>query len=550
MPSSRSRHFHRSGAATHGRRVALFPGAFRPPHDAHLRALLDLAGRPEVDEVVVIVSNRCRCIPGTSKALDANVALRVWAIYLQAVAGQPGIDKVRLERAPHTAVRHALGYFDRVKVGDSLLFCIGESDLERGDGRFDKLANLSRRSVVAAQLMALPTGSITVRSTTLRQDLARGGAGRAAFMAALPSPLSAEQRARVWMVCQQGMREMHDVIKQKVTAILERQDVADIADLSTASATAAGLDPVFRARCKDGKVLFVKYAGDTVDSGTPGRNTSAKPRLRLAAERRTLKRLRAKVPGDVELPEVVLFDKTTRTLVLTEVCPGGRTLEGDLKKGIFDPAVASGASRFLARCHTIAGPGRPLWGDRETDFQHWQQMLALRTTQMDSGLLSAQVRRDLQALALASDKARHEAGEGGGVFILDYRPSNILLSEGKIGIVDLELGASVGDPAYDLGFLLGHYVLWGLCTAAGDSGQVALQQALNAYRQEAGYLWSTMRSRLVAFVGATILYEILGAGRSGFQHCEGRLLRTAAALLASGLDQTVDTDKVLSDAVR
>ncbi len=53
-----------SAVTTQGRCLALFPGAFRPPHEAHLAAVLDLAARPDVDEVVVIVANRSRLIPG------------------------------------------------------------------------------------------------------------------------------------------------------------------------------------------------------------------------------------------------------------------------------------------------------------------------------------------------------------------------------------------------------------------------------------------------------------------------------------------------------
>lgn len=553
MRTTQSQHVCQPRPATHGRCIALFPGAFRPPHAAHLYAVRDLAARSNVDEVVVIVSNRCRCIPGTSKALDATVALRIWSIYLQAVARQPGIAKVRVELAAHTAVRHALGYFDRVKAGDSLQFCIGENDLKQGDGRFDKLTDLSRRSGVAAALIAAPTGSIVIRSTPLRATLAGDDAGRVAFMAALLTPLSAQQRAQVWQVCRQGMREMHDIIKNKVSAILERHGVGNIAVLSTVGCNTAKRDPVFRARCKDGSVLFVKYAGDTVESGAVRQNTSPKPRRRLATERRTLKRLRNIIPSDVELPEVVLFDKATRTLVLTEVCGGGRSLEDDLKKGIFDTAVAGAAGRFLARCHTIAGPVEPLWGDGETDLQHWRKMLALRTVQIESVLITTQIQRDLAALARASEKASVALGEGRGVLILDYCPRNILLSDGKTAIVDFEHGTSVGDPAYDLGFFLAHYVLWGLSAAAGNSCEAsmqrALRQALSAYRQSVGDLWPSICSRVVAFVGATILYKVWGADQNNFQGCEGKIIRTATNLLASGLDKHADTDQLLRDAV-
>ena len=80
-----------------GRCIALFPGAFRPPHRAHFAALLNLVLRPDIDEVVVIITNRCRNIPGTTKVLDTDIAEHIWAIYLQ------DMEKVRVEVAPGSA---------------------------------------------------------------------------------------------------------------------------------------------------------------------------------------------------------------------------------------------------------------------------------------------------------------------------------------------------------------------------------------------------------------------------------------------------------------
>ncbi|MFQ5543610.1 MAG: hypothetical protein ACE5FY_04565, partial [Nitrospiria bacterium] len=180
------------------RRIALYPGAFRPPHEAHLTAVLDLASRPDVDEVIVIISNRCRMIPGTTKALDTDVAQDIWRIYLQ------DLSKVRIEVASHTAVQHALDYFGRVAPGDTLLFCIGASDLSRGDDRFTKLSDLARNTGVSTELIEAPTSAMTVRSTDLRTMLANKAEGRAPFMASLPSPLSEQQREKVWSISCDG----------------------------------------------------------------------------------------------------------------------------------------------------------------------------------------------------------------------------------------------------------------------------------------------------------------------------------------------------------
>lgn len=527
-------------AAREGRCIALYPGAFRPPHTAHLTAVLDLAARPDVDQVIVIISNRCRSIPGTTQALDADVARRIWSIYLQ------GVSKVRIEVAPHTSVTHALGYFDQSETGDTLLFCIGEADAEQGDERFEQIEDLSRRTGISARLVPAPTGSITVRATDLRTMLGRGEAGREAFTSALPAHLTTAQRAQVWDICRDAMRETGAIIQEKVRAIIETHNLGDIQEIH--SVCGGKLDQVYLVLFKDGRRYFVKYAGDTVGVECVGENLRLKPKRRLSAERRALKRLRDNGIDEVDLPDVALFDKDTLTLVLTEVCPGGTPLLDDLKNGLFDPRVAGQASHFLARCHTLAAPIAPVWGDRDTDRLHWHTMLALRTVEIKTDVISAAIRNELAALKHASEAACEQMG-GNHLLILDDVPKNILLGPQRIGVIDFELCSSHGDPAYDLGLFLGDYILFGLITGSGDSAQLALQEALNTYRRRVEQRWMTMRSRVVSFAGAAMLYYLMGSCRMVVQSCEPRVVRTAAALLSTGLGEVKEIDSILGSAI-
>lgn len=520
--------------------IALYPGAFRPPHAAHLKAVLDLARRPDVDEVIVIISNRCRSIPGTTKALGPDVARRIWSIYLQ------GMKKVRVEIASHTSVKHALGYFARVESGDTLLFCIGESDFKAGDERFKGIKNFSKQTGVVALPIAAPTGSITVRATDLRKTLALGDAGHDVFSAALPRELDVAQRERVWTVCQEGMREISEIIQEKVRSFIIKNELGDIKEIS--SACDGKLDQVYRVRFKDNRCYFVKYAGDTVTSGSLGNKLSPKPKRRLSAERRALNRLRDHGIHEVDLPEVVLFDKETLTLVLTEVCPEGRPLLEDMRKGLFDPNVASQASRFLARCHNLKTPIAPVWGDQKSDQQHWERMLELHTGGIKSGRLSERLCHGLKRLKRAS-KITTEETIGNRLLMLDCSPKNIFVEGQKIGVIDFELSSSIGDPAYDLGLFLGHYVLWGLIAPSHFSAQKALQEAINVYRDKIGDLWSDIYPRVLAFTGATVLYQVIESDQNNFKKYELGLIRTAEALISFGLDQLEPIDQVLSSAI-
>ncbi len=523
-----------------GRRIALYPGAFRPPHSAHLTAVLDLVSRSEVDEVIVIISNRCRIVPGTTKALDANVARRIWDIYLQ------GFKKIRIEVAAHTAIQHALDYFDHVDTDDTLLFCIGASDLSRGDDRFTKLSNHARYTGVSAELIAAPTSAMTVRSTALRTLLASGAAGRATFMAALPAQLNEQQRAKVWSISYDGMRELSEIIQEKVRAVIDQRDLGEISDLKTVQS--GTIDPIFRVLFKDGRCHFIKYAGDTVESGCFGQELTQKPRRRLATERRALKRLRDhRLDAEVDLPEVVLFDKKMLTLVLTEVCPGGRFLLDDLKKGRFDPTVAGTASRFLARCHALPAPIKPVWGDKETDLLHWKRMLNLRTVGIKLEAFPEQVGQKLESLKYLSDEASKNRIRP-QLLILDYSPKNILLGKNKVGVIDFELCSTIGDPAYDFGLFLGHYILWGLLTSSASSCRMVLEAGLHVYRKELGNEWLSLRARVVAFAGAAIIDSITRRGNVGIQGNTRALAKTATALLSWGLHQDGEIDEVMISA--
>ncbi len=521
---------------TKGRCIALYPGAFRPPHAAHFFAVRYLLTQPHIDEVVVIISNRCRPIAGTTLALDATIAQQIWSLYLR------GIKKVRVEVAPLTAVGHAFEYFECAAVGDTLLFCLGETDIDQGDDRFRNLTNLSKQSGIKAGLIQAPTRSLPIRSTSLRAALIRGDEGRKDFFSALPIHLTDEQRDEVWGICQKGIREMSDVSKDKVHAFIVGTGLGEIEDLQ--SAGQRKLDQVFRVRLKGGRCLFIKCAGDALGTEELWNGQSLKPRQRLSVERKAIKWLRAHMPSDAELPEVVAFDKKTWTLVLSEVCPNGNSLQNDLQKGSFNPTIASKVSEYLAECHVTLNQIPPLWGSAEADRQHWKKMLTLKTTEPTSVEFSQDLRSNLVTLRLASEKAAEAR-----FMNLNFQPKNIFVAEDKIGVIDFELSSSIGDPAYDFGSLLGHYIYWGLVTSSKNSSQDALQIMLKKYEERVGEIWKTRQDRVVRFAGATLFSILLEKSPTPQQSFRKLLMCTSNALLAWKSIPSNNANQVLLKAI-
>ena len=327
---------------------ALFPGSFKPPHRGHFQSVQELLAYPEVDEVVVIISNRCRILPQTRLAIDAETARAIWHLY---VAEFP---RVRVEVAEHTAVEHALEYLNRSDAGEKLLYCIGQSDLTAGDDRFAEIDRLSRETGASASIVTTETGT---RSTELREFLTAGTAGRRDFFTRLPDHLSDHDREAVWQLCQAGARPVDEIVRDKIAGVLRARNFeirGALRGLDTES-----VDPSFSVTTSDGAELIIKYAGDTVGSGNYTGSFSRKPRQRLAVERRVLKHLSACASQEFKLPHVVFFDKRTRTLALTRVCRDGISMAARLDRMISDPRTAKRIGKFLAELHSLPLPENP-----------------------------------------------------------------------------------------------------------------------------------------------------------------------------------------------
>lgn len=508
--------------------IALFPGAFRPPHRAHYATVVSLAESPDIDEVVVIITNRCRHIPGTTKVLDTEIAEKIWAIYLK------DMSNVRVEVATYSAVKHAINYFEKADPGDCLLFCAGESVLDEGRGRFSKIDALARQYNIQAQVIASPVPALSGGATAVRACLAKGDTGFDDFKKALPEHLTKEQYEDVWQICQQGMQEMQQLASKKIQHILTQLGVDDIETINHASYAP---DAIHCVQCKSGKRMFVKHANDTVKAATLGQSRSLKPRNRLYAERRALKWLTQHNVYGIELPEVIFFESKVKTLVLSEVFPGKQSLEDDLMQGVYDPVIAWKIGEFLACCHRGIEQVPSFWGEKHDDCQHWEKLLNLRTLKLQTPTLSNQINQQLAKLSRASKEAIEV-----GFFHLDFSPKNIRLENQNIGVIDFELCSSIADPACDFGFFLGQIIFFSVLASSEEECQQFIHTAVSSYRKGVAELWSAMSARSFAFAGATIIHCVDRYPQA--QKVQKQLLNIASELLLLNLESFVDINSI------
>lgn len=471
--------------------IALFPGAFRPPHRAHFEAVKSLAQRPDVDEVVIIITNRNRQVPGTNFALAPEVALKIWSLYLQ------GMPKARVELAPQSAVKQALSYFERVNANTRLIFCAGENELGEDGGRFKKVRALSNRFGIPAEIIPSQSPPLAGGATGVRAHLPLGEPGRLAFMAALPKHLSDHQRRQVWQICRNAMQPMGELARQRIVTIFKKNALGEIVSID--SAKPGKTDEVMRVRLKNGRQCYIKTAHDTPKAARWDDPKGLKPRKRVYAEKKALKWLARQPWVNIERPKVIHFHNPTRTLVLSDVCPLGNTLQYQLEQGCFSKKAIAQAAAFLGRCHT-ADSVPAFWGSDEADCFHWRLQLKLWAESLRSLPFPERIKSRLEILHQES-----LASASNGFFHLDLCPKNIRVNSETVGIIDFERCGGIGDPAFELGKLLGQVWFFAAMNARDPTVTSITQTALVVYKNETKRIWDRINPRIYPFMGLEIL---------------------------------------------
>ena len=119
-----------------GKRIALFPGKFKPPHRGHFDYVNKIAKRPDVDEVVVLIS------PVDYPEVSNAQALKIWDEYLE--NGESNITaKIADYRSPVQAVYEFVADPATAKDGDTILLVKSSKDI--GDTRFDRAQSYAER---------------------------------------------------------------------------------------------------------------------------------------------------------------------------------------------------------------------------------------------------------------------------------------------------------------------------------------------------------------------------------------------------------------------
>tara|TARA_R110000796_G_scaffold67777_4_gene155586 strand:+ start:8193 stop:10190 length:1998 start_codon:yes stop_codon:yes gene_type:complete len=179
-----------------GKKVALLPGGFKPPHAGHYGLAKGLASNSDVDEVIVIIGKNPRFSDIEPKiTITAEQSKNLWDLYTR----NDNNIKVRIQegKTPVADVYDLIADKNSFSDGDTVF--LGKSDKDQGDTRFARAQSYAERhnpGVNVKEIVFPVIGGESMGGTALRDMIAAGEKER--FISKLPTHLSSDELEEVW----------------------------------------------------------------------------------------------------------------------------------------------------------------------------------------------------------------------------------------------------------------------------------------------------------------------------------------------------------------
>ena len=206
-----------------GKKVALLPGGFKPPHAGHFMLAKHFSNKDDVDEVIVIVSTKSR------PPVTVDMAIKLWELYTR------DFPKIKVQAgtspSPVGDVYDILADKSIFKEGDVAL--LGKCEKDFGDKRFDRAQSYVERHNpgVSVQCVTTPVFAGGVSGTQMRNLLLMGEEGKNELKANLPRHLNAEEREAAYNI----LSNTNEVLNNLVDSTIE--------EMSAMSAGSAEIGP-------------------------------------------------------------------------------------------------------------------------------------------------------------------------------------------------------------------------------------------------------------------------------------------------------------------
>ena len=180
-----------------GRKVALLPGGFKPPHAGHYGLAKMLASDPDIDEVIVIIGKNPRFSTVEPKIkITAEQSKNLWDLYTR----KDRNIKVRVQegKTPVADVYDLIADKNSFSEGDVVV--LGKSDKDVGDTRYDRAQSWAERNNpgVSVEEMIFPViGGKNMGGSNLRNVIADDQ--RDIFFSMLPDHLNEKEKEDAWI---------------------------------------------------------------------------------------------------------------------------------------------------------------------------------------------------------------------------------------------------------------------------------------------------------------------------------------------------------------
>ena len=234
-------------------------------------------------------------------------------------------------------------------------------------------------------------------------------------------------------------------------------------------------------------------------------------------------------------PRVHHFDSERRALVLEDL-GDAETLAARLARGGDATAAAAALGGFLGRVH--AGTRDPAlargFENEEMRRLHGEHIFVLPFRPNDFPL-SPELRA--RAARLAAETRLIERIDAAYARYLtrarallhaDVQPTNVLCTSNGVKLLDAEI-AHVGDPAFDVGQLVGHLELGAIARGDERAGRAASSALWSAYADAVAGELDVRFDEVSIFAGIEMLRRTLGAARVAEVASDAVALRVIAA---------------------
>ena len=286
-------------------------------------------------------------------------------------------------------------------------------------------------------------------------------------------------------------------------------------DLEVSYLDAGIMNYVYRVSALGGRrVFYLKQALARVKQHERlGADLAGVSPARIEAEWRALVSLGVFLPRAHRhrVPRTARLDRRNNILWTHSILSGGVSLHEELVNGRCDVDAAGRFGSMLGAVHAAAHGDNPrLWSTEAEDEANWERFLRMRTYGfIERANLPAEAWK-MVAILVAEGQANVRTGM---ISHLDAAPKNWLLrDDGEFALLDFELGAARSDPAYDPGFLAGHYLLMGQNRAEMAEASVRAVEALMVgYLEEGPEVDPGWSARVQRYAALTMLYRLYGS---------------------------------------